>query len=91
MQKSVSRRLGCVLAHGGEDAIQHHLFFKDMKWKDLEDRKIKPPFKPKIVCTLWSFHDFSVNQFLREINFGHSRNAKSAFLTQLEAVKVDFL
>ena len=49
MQKSVSRRLGCVLAHGGEDAIQHHLFFKDMKWKDLEDRKIKPPFKPKIV------------------------------------------
>ena len=49
MQKSVSRRLGCVTAHGGEDAIKHHLFFKDIKWKDLEDRKIKPPFKPKIV------------------------------------------
>ena len=49
MQKSVSRRLGCVQAHGGEDAIKHHLFFKEIKWDALEERKIKPPFKPKIV------------------------------------------
>ena len=49
MQKSVSRRLGCVAAHGGEDAIKHHLFFKEIKWDALEERKIKPPFKPKIV------------------------------------------
>ena len=49
MQKNVSKRLGCVAAHGGEEAIKHHIFFKDIKWKDLEDRKIKPPFRPKIV------------------------------------------
>ena len=41
--------MGCVAAHGGEEAIKHHIFFKDIKWKDLEDRKIKPPFRPKIV------------------------------------------
>ena len=49
MQKNVSKRLGCVTAHGGEEAIKHHSFFRDIKWKDLEDRKIKPPFRPKIV------------------------------------------
>jgi hypothetical protein len=38
-----------VQAHGGEEAIKHHPFFRDVKWKDLEERKIKPPFKPKIV------------------------------------------
>jgi len=48
MQKHVSKRLGCVTAHGGEEAIKHHSFFRDVKWKDLEDRKIKPPFRPKI-------------------------------------------
>lgn len=48
MQKNVSKRLGCVTAHGGEEAIKHHSFFRDIKWKDLEDRKIKPPFRPKI-------------------------------------------
>jgi len=48
MQKNVHKRLGCVAAHGGEEAIKHHIFFKDIKWGDLEDRKIKPPFKPKI-------------------------------------------
>ena len=35
--------------HGGEEAIKHHPFFRDVKWKDLEERRIKPPFKPKIV------------------------------------------
>ena len=49
MQKNVSKRLGCVTAHGGEEAIKHHSFFRDIKWKDLEDRKVKPPFRPKIV------------------------------------------
>ena len=49
MQKNVSKRLGCVTVHGGEEAIKHHSFFRDIKWKDLEDRKIKPPFRPKIV------------------------------------------
>jgi len=48
MQKNASKRLGCVQAHGGEEAIKHHPFFRDVKWKDLEERKVKPPFKPKI-------------------------------------------
>ena len=41
-------------------------------------------------ATLWKFHDFSVNQILREINFWDSRSAKSAILTHLEALKCDF-
>jgi len=48
MQKNVNKRLGCVKNHGGEEAIKHHPFFRDVKWKDLDERKIKPPFKPKI-------------------------------------------
>lgn len=48
MQKNASKRLGCIQAHGGEEAIKHHPFFRDIKWKDLEERKVKPPFKPKI-------------------------------------------
>lgn len=48
MQKNVSKRLGCVKAHGGEENIKHHPFFRDVKWKELEERKVKPPFKPKI-------------------------------------------
>lgn len=47
MQKKVTKRLGCVAAHGGEEAIKHHPFFKVVQWKDLEERKVKPPFKPK--------------------------------------------
>eukprot|EP00088_Acartia_fossae_P052672 TRINITY_DN5962_c0_g1_i4.p1 TRINITY_DN5962_c0_g1~~TRINITY_DN5962_c0_g1_i4.p1 ORF type:complete len:814 (+),score=178.37 TRINITY_DN5962_c0_g1_i4:152-2443(+) len=48
MQKNVSKRLGCIKAHGGEESIKHHPFFREIKWKELEDRKVKPPFKPKI-------------------------------------------
>ena len=40
---------------------------------------------------MWKFHDFSITQILREINFGDSRSAKSAILTHLEALKFDFL
>ena len=49
MQKKVERRLGCVVAHGGEDAIKHHPFFRAIEWDKMEKRQIKPPFKPKIV------------------------------------------
>jgi len=48
MQKNVSKRLGCVKAHGGEENIKHHPFFRDVKWRELEERRVKPPFKPKI-------------------------------------------
>ncbi len=48
MQKNVSRRLGCVAAHGGEEAIKHHSFFRSIDWDKMEKRQIKPPFKPKM-------------------------------------------
>ena len=34
--------------------------------------------------------DFSITQILREINFGDTRSAKSAILTHLEALNIDF-
>ncbi len=49
MQKSVSKRLGCISAHGGEEAIRHHSFFKPVDWEKMERRQVKPPFRPKIV------------------------------------------
>lgn len=49
MTKNPSKRLGCVVAHGTEAAIRTHAFFRDMDWTALENRRVKPPFKPKIV------------------------------------------
>ena len=40
---------------------------------------------------VWKFHEFAIIQILREINFGDSRSAKSAFLTHFEALNLDFL
>jgi len=39
---------------------------------------------------VWKFHDFSITQILREINFGDFRRAKSAISTRLEALDFDF-
>ena len=38
---------------------------------------------------MWKFHDFSITQILREINFRDSRSAKSAIFTHLDALKFD--
>ncbi|XP_056326770.1 protein kinase C epsilon type [Danio aesculapii] len=48
MTKSPSKRLGCVVSQGLEEAIKVHPFFKDIDWVLLEQRKVKPPFKPRI-------------------------------------------
>lgn len=45
------KRLGCMQSQGGEDAIRAHPFFRDIDWEALEARRVKPPFKPKIVST----------------------------------------
>ena len=37
-----------------------------------------PKFWADISYTVWKFHDFSINQILREINFGESRSAETA-------------
>ena len=61
MHKNVSKRLGCVAAHGGEEAIKHHSFFKSINWVDMENRAVKPPFRPKIVRLedYYTFHEDS--------------------------------
>lgn len=51
MTKNVSRRLGCVASQGGEQAILDHPFFKEIDWVALEAKKVRPPFKPKIVSS----------------------------------------
>ncbi|KAG7492502.1 hypothetical protein MATL_G00015250 [Megalops atlanticus] len=48
MTKTPHKRLGCVVAHGGEEAIKAHPFFREIDWGLLEQRRIKPPFKPRI-------------------------------------------
>ena len=55
MHKKVEKRLGCVAAHGGEEAIKHHSFFRLINWDDMENRRVKPPFRPKIVSAGKSF------------------------------------
>ena len=40
--------------------------------------------------TVWKFHNFSITQILRQINFGDSRSAKAAILAHLEALNLDF-
>lgn len=49
MTKTVNRRLGCVTSQGGEQAILDHPFFKEIDWRALEAKRVKPPFKPKVV------------------------------------------
>jgi novel protein kinase C epsilon type len=49
MTKNPAKRLGCVVNQNEEAAIKIHQFFKEIDWVALEARKVKPPFKPKIV------------------------------------------
>lgn len=49
MTKNPVKRLGCVKTQGGEKAILVHPFFHDkISWEALEQKAVKPPFKPKI-------------------------------------------
>ena len=53
MTKNPAKRLGCVKAHGVERAILIHPFFHEkIDWEALEERNVKPPFKPRIVSTV---------------------------------------
>jgi len=50
MTKNPAKRLGCVQSHGGERAILVHAFFSNkIDWHALEEKRISPPFRPKIV------------------------------------------
>uniref|UniRef100_A0A3Q3KMC3 Protein kinase C n=1 Tax=Mastacembelus armatus TaxID=205130 RepID=A0A3Q3KMC3_9TELE len=48
MTKNPAKRLGCVVSQGCEEAIKTHPFFREIDWVLLEQRKVKPPFKPRI-------------------------------------------
>ncbi|KAL7889190.1 hypothetical protein AOLI_G00014480 [Acnodon oligacanthus] len=48
LTKNPSRRLGCVAADGGENAIISHAFFSIIDWDKLNQREMEPPFKPRI-------------------------------------------
>lgn len=59
MTKSPTKRLGCVVAQGSEEAIKLHPFFREIDWMLLEQKKVKPPFKPRIVSSISKRHAFS--------------------------------
>lgn len=46
LHKDARKRLGCGV-NDAED-IKSHAFFASINWKDLEDRKITPPFRPQV-------------------------------------------
>lgn len=64
MTKNPSRRLGCATVYGAEAAIKIHPFFKDIDWNALEQRKVKPPFKPKIVSIFLFLHFYFFSRTL---------------------------
>ena len=39
---------------------------------------------------MWKFHNFSITQILREIDFGDARSAKYAIVTRSMALNFDF-
>lgn len=53
MTKNRNKRLGCIAADKTEAAIRIHPFFRELDWTALENRRVKPPFKPKIVIIIY--------------------------------------
>lgn len=45
MTKSAARRLGVA---GGGAGIRAHAFFRDVDWEALAQRRLRPPFRPKV-------------------------------------------
>lgn len=71
MTKNPNRRLGCVVNQGCEAAILVHPFFKEIDWNALENRKVKPPFRPRIVstnCTCVIFFHWTTYIFVKKLN-----------------------
>jgi hypothetical protein len=49
MTKNPSKRLGCVAANGGEEAIKRHPFFLNkIDWAALDERQVRAPFRPRV-------------------------------------------
>ncbi|XP_055375516.1 protein kinase C isoform X2 [Condylostylus longicornis] len=45
LTKNPTQRLGCT---GNENEIRKHPFFAKLDWAELENRNVKPPFRPKM-------------------------------------------
>lgn len=73
MTKNPHKRLGCVAAQNGEDAIKQHPFFKEIDWALLEQKKVKPPFKPRIVSGLAALPPCSAAAFV-PVCVGHEQS-----------------
>lgn len=73
MTKNPAKRLGCVAANGGENAIKIHPFFQEIDWEALEARKVKPPIRPKTVSLYYIFtHILSIYiQFIYFLIINH--------------------
>jgi hypothetical protein len=72
MTKNPAKRLGCVKQQGGEKAILLHPFFHEkIDWESLEQRKVKPPFKPKIVSIDYIIILVIVKQYSQTCPCGH--------------------
>nr|CAD7425653.1 unnamed protein product [Timema monikensis] len=80
MTKNSTKRLGCVVAQGVEAAIRVHPFFREIEWEALENRRVKPPFKPKIGVATHSF-PFAISKWPMSSGFytpGHAVPVKQA-------------
>mmetsp|Transcript_1390 Transcript_1390/g.1263 ORF Transcript_1390/g.1263 Transcript_1390/m.1263 type:complete len:111 (+) Transcript_1390:1365-1697(+) len=65
LKKNVKERLGT----GSADSIKSHPWFKDIDWKKLQDKKINPPFKPKLS------NDYDVGNFDDEFTSEEAYNS----------------
>jgi len=45
LQRDPNQRLGGV---GGGEEVKNHAFFQSLDWKELEERKMRPPFMPSL-------------------------------------------
>lgn len=71
MTKNAVRRLGCT---GNENQIRSHAFFKDLDWEALEQRRVKPPFRPRVVINfIFVFIINLLSIYLMQITFPISR------------------
>ena len=46
LERDPTKRLGCIEEI---EPIRGHAFFKEIDWKLLESRKLRPPYKPVVV------------------------------------------
>lgn len=85
MTKSPNKRLGCVVSQGLEEAIKVHPFFREIDWVLLEQRKIKPPFKPRIVNAL--IHNTYTHAHRMVHNIMRRKWTKQSMVGELNQIK----